>query len=381
MQAETHITIDGPYYVFPMHSPQSDLITYVYEAYVPYPGPNIYSLHVMSDRDGIPSPILGDISIWWPTGWTADGEWITVFWGTAFFFIDPNQLTIGKRYLNLDLGIRDIGTTWYVAPRITNPRASAAGDNWDQATMRANKAYHSQAWVGKPINTWSGQYVYSSTDLTVYAQNQPLSFHRTYSSGRLEIDAGETAIPLNARDQLTLGQGWTHNFNIRLFERDQKMIFQQANGSRQEFEIEGEGDTRTFKAQHGLLADLVWHPTLNQYVLVMLPDRTRYFFDEDGWLEKIDRSATIYDSLNPNALPLENNRVTDSINPIELDYTDHTSQNTTFRLLSRVKSGNTYLHLGYQETVFEEPERVEVRLANVCAGTNADSPLPSVIVP
>ncbi|MCC7208762.1 MAG: RHS repeat protein, partial [Anaerolineae bacterium] len=194
---------------------------------------------------------------------------------------------------------------------------AVAGDDWDKATMRANTAYHTQPLIGRPVNSATGHYLYSSTDLSIHGRGQSLTFHRTYSTMRIrwapETMGGEPAPggqPIGngitaGKEVPLLGPGWTHNYNVRLFRAENYQIkgtngavlqtmpvailFQEANGSVQVFEQKSSGDGYVFDPEPGLLASLVYNESDHEYTLVLFPDKTRYTFNNDGRLVRIDR--------------------------------------------------------------------------------------------
>lgn len=61
--------------------------------------------------------------------------------------------------------------------------------------------------VGGPINTYSGRYVYETTDISIPTLGQPLRLERIYNSQRVT----NTAVYSQP-----LGYGWTHNYDVRL---------------------------------------------------------------------------------------------------------------------------------------------------------------------
>ncbi|HEX2906802.1 MAG TPA: DUF6531 domain-containing protein [Phototrophicaceae bacterium] len=166
--------------------------------------------------------------------------------------------------------------------------------------------------VGQPIQPRTGNYVYGNTDLSLQGQNRTLAFRRIYSVARIPYaDA-------------MLGPGWTHNYNLRLiFSGDAEgvpgeVIFQESNGSRQYFRDDGNG---SYVPNAGLLANLSRSGTENNYIYTMvLPDQTRYRFDNSGRLTQIDRNSTA-ENWPPLVLTYDTNgrlvRVTDGQTPNE----------------------------------------------------------------
>jgi len=177
--------------------------------------------------------------------------------------------------------------------------------------IKANAVLQTQNFVGGPINVRTGNYVYGNTDLTVSGRGQPLSFRRVYSAARI-----------NYSDTI-LGPGWTHNYNMRLiFPNDPEgefgtIIFQQGNGSRQRFGDDGNGN---YVADRGLLASLSRVGSIGNYTYTLiLPDQTRYQFNNAGQLIQIDQSSALSNGWNPLVLTYDANnrlaRVTDGQSP------------------------------------------------------------------
>ncbi|MCC6974699.1 MAG: RHS repeat protein, partial [Anaerolineae bacterium] len=221
-----------------------------------------------------------------------------------------------------------------------------AGDDWDHSTMLALPGYRTHAFVGAPVDTVTGHYVYSATDFTIQAQGQPLSFHRTYSSKRLEWETTLNPELEPWRKQTpVLGPGWTHNFNIRLlFDNTQTgnpspVIFQLANGSSAEFRYDAtEGK---YVAEPGLIASLNYEADFT-WTVELTPDHTRYRFNASGRLTQIDRTRTLEGSTQPR-------------NSVTLSY-----ENEEIKI---IQSGGTYLHFDYGYETGDP-----MRLKSICVG-------------
>ena len=90
-------------------------------------------------------------------------------------------------------------------------------------------ANNAQYFVGDPVNTSSGHFVYRKEDLHIPTRGLPLRFERSYNSF--------------TTDRTVLGYGWTHNYNVRLdlthapdvvsviAPRGSWLIFQESGGS------------------------------------------------------------------------------------------------------------------------------------------------------
>ncbi len=184
-----------------------------------------------------------------------------------------------------------------------------------EGCVAANTNQQTQPTVGSPINPRTGNYVYGVTDLTVRGRSESLSFRRIYSAYRLRWADN------------VLGPGWTHNYNLRLILSSDpegevgRVVFQEANGSRQRFVDHGDG---TYTPESGLLAQLQRSGAPGSYVYTMtLTNQLRYQFDNAGRLAQIDHLSG-----------------TGTWNPVILTYDGNGR-------LSRVADGSRYLEFGY----------------------------------
>jgi RHS repeat-associated protein len=132
---------------------------------------------------------------------------------------------------------------------------------------------------GDPVNTASGNFTHQEVDISIPTRGQPLAFERSYNS--LDLASG------------ALGRGWTHNYNMRLYEYYGDMVLVAPRGSRLYFEA-GPGGAFTPKA--GVRATLVRNPD-NSYTLTR-GDLLIYNFDASGRLKKVvdlNGNATVMD--------------------------------------------------------------------------------------
>jgi hypothetical protein len=156
-----------------------------------------------------------------------------------------------------------------------------------------NTPNSSQGPAAGTINPRTGNFVYSSTDLTVQGPANTLMFHRVYSGQH------------NAWKDITrLGPGWFDNYNVRLIFADPSrgqdptyegktgyVIFQEENGSRQKFIDHGDG---TYDPELGLLATLKQNGTGPNYTYtVALKKQLNYQFDSLGRLTQIDQVSKL----------------------------------------------------------------------------------------
>jgi RHS repeat-associated protein len=119
-----------------------------------------------------------------------------------------------------------------------------------------------------PVNTASGNFTHQEVDLSIPTRGQPLTFERSYNS--LDLASGP------------LGRGWTHNYNMRLYEYYGDMVLAAPRGSRLFFDIEPDG---AFTPTPGVRASLVRNPD-NSYTLTR-GDQLIYDFDANGRLTQI----------------------------------------------------------------------------------------------
>jgi len=131
-----------------------------------------------------------------------------------------------------------------------------------------------QGNVGHPINTRTGGFDESFTDLSIPTYAGPLSFVRTYSSLA-------TGIYTN-----TLGYGWTYNHDVRLIfpgnpGGQEGIVWLKAQSANQyRFDINPDG---SYMAYPGVLATLTHDPGSGQYTLIDSAQNI-YAFNQDGKL-------------------------------------------------------------------------------------------------
>ncbi|MEP7287918.1 MAG: RHS repeat-associated core domain-containing protein [Chloroflexota bacterium] len=157
---------------------------------------------------------------------------------------------------------------------------AVSGDNLDSTCLDSNTAHQAQAFVGHSpnINPLTGNYAYSTTDLTIHSEGDPISFRRIYSTHRLGYTTDNDDM---------LGPGWTHNFDIRLlFSSPDAVTLQSCNGARQRFNRDGNG---IYTPEPGLLASLTVATGSNGGYVVKLRNQTTYVFNAQGQLTQITR--------------------------------------------------------------------------------------------
>ncbi len=129
-------------------------------------------------------------------------------------------------------------------------------------------------YVGGPINTQSGNYNYETTDLTVAAVGQPLTFERTYNS--------LTTMAATAVYSRPLGYGWTHNYDISLAFEGSTVILKAPHGSRLRFQDHQNG---AYSAYPGVWATLVGTGDLfGRVYTATAANQERFVFD---WLGRL----------------------------------------------------------------------------------------------
>jgi RHS repeat-associated protein len=186
----------------------------------------------------------------------------------------------------------------------------------------------SQVCAGDPVNTATGDYFESTTDLAVRGRGPGLEMTRTYSS-----------LAASAKVSSPLGRGWTFSYGMSLSANPQTgyVTVTNDNGSQTRFEPNSKGD---FIAPPRVLATLVENES-GTYTYV-IKKRTTYTFDSAGMLTSIE-------DLNgeKTALSYEFGRLTEA--------TDEDGRSFTFgydpygRLESVVDSTGREITYGYNE--------------------------------
>lgn len=130
-----------------------------------------------------------------------------------------------------------------------------------------------QACIGDPVNSATGDYFESQTDLAIPGRGPGLQMTRTYSS--LAAKANESSV---------LGRGWAFSYGMRLAVDSQKGIatITNANGSKTQFDP---GSSGSFVAPPRVLAKLVKNGDGTYTYTVK--SRTIYTFDATGKLTSI----------------------------------------------------------------------------------------------
>jgi len=158
--------------------------------------------------------------------------------------------------------------------------------------------------AGGPINTFSGNYNYQTTDLSLAAVGQPLRFERSYNS---QTAAGNDEIYTRP-----LGYGWTHNYDLKLSVSGDRAIFKAPHGSRTGFTLIG-GE---YESDPGVWATLTNGGGV--YTLTAANQET-YIFNSDGYLTRhLDPQGNTQVFSRTNSITLT--RVTDLASQRYLDF-------------------------------------------------------------
>lgn len=130
----------------------------------------------------------------------------------------------------------------------------------------------SQHWVGKPINSRTGNYFYNTTDISFPVLGQSIYFARSYSAAA------------NERYTQTLGYGWTHNYDVALLMPDDEpgtVLVKGCHGGSFRFTDMGAGE---FAPWPGVWATLSRTTTTPYTYTLVGVDQSTYIFDNDGQL-------------------------------------------------------------------------------------------------
>lgn len=144
---------------------------------------------------------------------------------------------------------------------------------------------------GDPVNTATGNYVYSALDLEIPGVGHPFRFARSYNS-RAASTAGAPGTPL--------GYGWSHGYQVGLTNAAGVVILTWGDGHTETFAPDGYGG---FRPQYGVFATLT--DLGGGRFALRQRDGIRYDFDTAG------RLATITDrNGNAQTLTYTNGRLT-----------------------------------------------------------------------
>jgi YD repeat-containing protein len=139
----------------------------------------------------------------------------------------------------------------------------------------------SQAFEGRPINTRTGGYDFSATDLSLQTTAGALVFQRVYASLTTDL---YTAV---------LGPGWTHNHDIRLvFPGDPGgmpgfVLFKATSSNLYRFIDNGDG---TYSTYPGIFASLIRADGPPVTFTVVDSGQGRFIFDDQGRIQQWEDS-------------------------------------------------------------------------------------------
>jgi YD repeat-containing protein len=135
-----------------------------------------------------------------------------------------------------------------------------------------------QELEGDPINTRTGNYDYSVTDLSIPTSAGPLVFHRWYGSRATEFYTS------------TLGYGWTHSLDTRLVfpddpgGREGVVLLKAHSANLYEFTILPNG---TFLPYPGMCGELTRQTEPSVKYIFTDNDQWQYVFNEQGRLTEL----------------------------------------------------------------------------------------------
>lgn len=187
-----------------------------------------------------------------------------------------------------------------------------------------------QHFVGGPINTFSGNYTYQTTDFSIAVVGQPLRFERTYNS-----------LPVTGTVVYTrpLGYGWTHNYDINLTFGTGEVVLKAPHGSRMRFSDNGDG---TYTAYPGVWASLTRTLTTPYVYTVTAANQETFVFNDTGRLTRhLDPQGNATELSRTGGLTLT--RVTDAASGRYLDF----GYDGQGRLSTVTDSANRTVRYGY----------------------------------
>ena len=132
-----------------------------------------------------------------------------------------------------------------------------------------------------PINTYSGNFNYETTDISIPTLGKPLSFERAYN--------GLTTLTSTLVYSKPLGYGWTHSYDVNLtFPTTDTIAFKARHGSQMEF-LDTDGDG-TFTPRPGVWATITQTGVLTTavYTITAGNQETFVFTDTGKIINHID---------------------------------------------------------------------------------------------
>ena len=117
----------------------------------------------------------------------------TVFGGSPYVWFGFTAATAASKNLQY----------FYPGSTIVTDRTTNSSDLGDNSNLSC-VAICTQGYEGGPINTRTGGYDYSVTDISIQTDAGPLTFERSYSSKVASFNTGG------------MGYGWTHNHDLKL---------------------------------------------------------------------------------------------------------------------------------------------------------------------
>ena len=122
-------------------------------------------------------------------------------------------------------GVTPQGSTTYGGPELY------AGGPPSEACQSCNSPVPAQHSSGDPIDTATGDFSESATDLNLPGAGIPLDFTRTYDAQEAQAQAGSSSVP-------PLGYGWTDNFNMAVISSGTTATVTEENGAQSSYDYD-----------------------------------------------------------------------------------------------------------------------------------------------
>lgn len=239
------------------------------------------------DVDGNPMPDkLVELALFSGQSLSLNGQSLGLYQYVSIGQTDANGIvtaqltatTIGARTIKARSGqesISQVGTVEFiekpVVPSVREESVVSSGDSSEECNDGIGcPVNNTQGTAGGPINTRTGGYDYTETDLSFLTSAGELSFVRTYSSLALDLPT-------------SLSPGWTHNQDMRLFFPDDPggqpgtVLLKSRSANQYAFFENPDG---SYEAAPGIRAKLV-HKSDTVYTVTDSGQNT-YVFDENG---------------------------------------------------------------------------------------------------
>ncbi len=252
---------------------------------------------------------------WWWLDYSADGTtWSSFASGRTYWFderctsyqFDRSSSPVSVRYIRYKIKQETwVGDAYRIAwfsfltntpsklhptiqyETIQSSGTTKCGSKDPRECKIANNKSNLVAYAADPVNTLTGGYDYSVGDLAIPTAAGPMVFQRSYSSSAVGLNLYTPGI------DTSLGYGWTHNQDIRLFfPQPDQVKFKAQSANQYQFTKNPDG---SYTPYTGVTASLNYNPSTSQYTLIDSGQNV-YIFDSGGkilsWKNEIGLAFT-----------------------------------------------------------------------------------------